>query len=483
MFEKNARTGLRRARFGVSLAARVAAGAVVTAWLSGCGAPAASSHDALTADLDRSALEAHPADARSEAEDARVLQAPRLARGPYVRAVVRRNPSIDAAREGWRAALAHARVAGAPDDPMVTLQVAPLSIASSNVRLGVEAMISQRVPWPGKLGFEQAAAEAEARAAKSDLKATQRDLALSASLLYDDYFVAVRSLEINAQHVALMRDLKAAALAALESGRGSTQDPLEAEAELTHLEHDTLMLESQRDVTRAQMNELLHREPTSALPPPEDDLARPSTPELPDAQGVRRLADEAAARRPEIEASRQRAQAEAARARRAKRESYPDLTVSSSYSTMWDMPEHRWMIGLGFNLPVLLGRREGAVDEANAARARFESQARGGADKARTEVVIAVTRLTEAHHVLELFERRLIPIARDQVDAARAGFVASRNDFRTVIAAERNLRGVDLDHQIAIANFDRRRAELDRALGRVPGIDDAATATATGRTR
>jgi hypothetical protein len=66
-------------------------------------------------------------------------------------------------------------------------------------------------------------------------------------------------------------------------------------------------------------------------------------------------------------------------------------------------------------------------------------------------------------------------VAKDQVDVARAGFAASQNPFINVVAAERNLRTVELDYQMARVECDRRRAELDRALGRVPGVDvDAA---------
>jgi hypothetical protein len=58
------------------------------------------------------------------------------------------------------------------------------------------------------------------------------------------------------------------------------------------------------------------------------------------------------------------------------------------------------------------------------------------------------------------------------VDAARAGFIASRNDFVAVVGAEKNLRSVELAYQIARADLDRARAELDRAVGRVPGVGD-----------
>ena len=58
----------------------------------------------------------------------------------------------------------------------------------------------------------------------------------------------------------------------------------------------------------------------------------------------------------------------------------------------------------------------------------------------------------------------------DQVDAARSGFETGRNSFLTLIDAERNLRNVELGYEEALANLGRRRAELDRALGRIPGL-------------
>jgi outer membrane protein TolC len=412
-------------------------------------------------------------DSVGSAADDQALSGPVLERAAYVRAVLHRSRSIESARQAWRAAIARVRQSGAFDDPMVSLGVAPLSIGSSSARFGWTAEISQRLPWPGKLSLEETVSKAEADAQRCDYEAARRELALTASLLYDDYFVAVRSIEINAHHVELMRSMHAAAIAQFEAGRAAAQDPLQAEFELTHMEHDTVILASQRDVTIAQMNELLHRDPELPLPPPPKELPMPAAADVtaPDVTLSGRLESEAVDRRPDIAAARQRAQAEEARAERAERESYPDVTVSTSYDSMWDTPEHRWMVGLSFNLPVQLGRRRGAVDEASAMRAQYEADAARMSDMARTQVVVALKQLEEAGHVLHIFEERLLPIARQQVDAARAAFIASQAPFGSVIDAEKNLRGVELDQQVAQADYDRRRGELDRALGRMPGLD------------
>jgi outer membrane protein, heavy metal efflux system len=395
------------------------------------------------------------------------LRGPVLDRGAYVREVLRSNPSIESARQGWRAAVARVRQAGAFDDPMLELGLTPLSIASSSAPFGYDVAIRQRLPWFGKRSLEASVALAEASAARSDYEGVKRELALAALTLYAEYFVASRSLEINSAHVQLMSALRDSAVAQLESGHGSAQDALKAEAELTHMEHDAVILASERDVKVAQMNELLHRPPQHSLPPPPAELSPPAALDV----SPSRLEAEALDNRPDIAAARQRVRGEEARIQRAEREHYPDVTVSASYSSMWDMPEHRWMVGLDVNLPIQLARRQGALDEARAMRAQYESDVARLTDTARTQVFVLLERIEESTHILGLFERRLLPVARDQIDAARAGFASSRIPFADVIDAERNLRQVELDYQTAQAQQDQRRGELERALGRIPGLD------------
>jgi len=456
--------GVSRARFMRAGGAIIGSGFAFV--VSGCATTAGSaSYKTSSADYDGSTSQA----SRPARDDAAIgLTAAALERRAYVRAVLERNPTIESARQGWRAALSRVQQSGTFEDPMIDLGVAPLSIGSSKAPFGYEVGISQRLPWFGKRGLEASAAAAEADATKSDYEAMKRELALSAVVLYDQYFIAVRSIEINAHHVELMRAMRDGATAQFQAGRASAQDPLQAEAELAHMEHDTAILASQRDVTVAQMNELLHRAPELRLPPPPSELPMPT---IPTPGETEHLETDAVAHRSEITAAHQRAQGAQARADRADREYYPDVTVSTSYNSMWDVPEHRWMVGLGFNLPIQTGRRAGAADEAVAMRAQFESDASRLTDAARTQVFVALKQLQESEHVIGIFEKRLLPVARDQIDAARAGFTASQNPFMAVVEAEKNLRSVELDYQMARAECDRHRAELDRALGRIPGLD------------
>jgi outer membrane protein, heavy metal efflux system len=432
--------------------------------LAACAGTAGTSHyRAQSADYERSAGVA-PQDAPRDA----LPRTEELDRETFVRAVLARNPSIESARQGWRAALARVRQTGSFDDPMIELQLAPLSLTSSHVPFGYEAMVSQTLPWFGKRSLDAAVMEAEAQAVKNDFEGTKRELALTALMLYDQYFVTYHSLAVHNEHVALMQAIRDAATAQFSSGRGSAQDTLQAEAELTHMEHDAIVLSSQREVLVAQMNELLHRPPSEPLPPPPATLAL--DPHA-GAHSTTQLEEDAVHGRPEIAAARERARASQARADRADRDSYPDLTVSTSYNSMWEMPEHRWMVGLGFNLPIFSGKRSGMAEEARAMQLQFQNDAARMSDMARTQTYVAVKQLQESERVLHLFEARLLPIARERIDAARAGFITGQNPFMAVIEAEKNLRSVELEYLTARAEYAGRRGQLERALGKIPGLN------------
>jgi outer membrane protein TolC len=258
--------------------------------------------------------------------------------------------------------------------------------------------------------------------------------------------------------------MRKAATARVASGRGSTQDALQADVELGHLEHARVMLETERVSIVARINGLLHREPTASLPPPPKQLALPTT-----AVDGASLAKIAADRRPQREAAEARIHAGEARMRQAERAYYPDFELMASYDSMWDMPAHRWMVGIAIDVPIQRSKRDGDAEAARARLAQAEATRDRLADDVRVEVTRAGRELEEASHVVHLYDTRLLPAAHAQVEAAIAGFTTGQNDFPTVIAAQRGLREIQLAAVRARADVWRRQAALDRAVGRTPG--------------
>ena len=137
--------------------------------------------------------------------------------------------------------------------------------------------------------------------------------------------------------------------------------------------------------------------------------------------------------------------------------------------SVWQESDLQPYVGLQINVPLRIKRRRAAVEEAHARLERAVSERDSVEDEVRFAVETGVDRLEEARHVLRLYENQLLPPARDQVEAARAGFETGRNSFLALIEAERNLRTVRLGREEALANVSRRHAELQGALGEMPG--------------
>ncbi|HVS31867.1 MAG TPA: TolC family protein [Thermoanaerobaculia bacterium] len=389
------------------------------------------------------------------------LDTPTLERRELVRAVLERNPSIEAARQAWRAAAEREEQVTALADPRLSTSIAPLSIGGDRFGASIEA--SQMLPFPGKRRLRGAIARAEADAARNDFEAVQLELATMASLLFDEHYRVARALAINKEHQELLAILKESAEAQYVVGRASLQDPLQAEVELAHLMHRDIVLGTERDAVRAQINELLHRPPEAPVPPPPVSLSEPDIP-----GSSAELQEIALTSRPVLDGAEARIRARESATDLARLDFYPDFHVMGSYNSMWMSTDHQWMAGIGIELPVQREKRRAAVREAEARLAAARSEKKSFEDQIRSQVDQAYRAAVEAQHVVALHRDRLVPAARDQVQAARAGFETGRNSFLAVIEAERNLRTVELQLVDVTAALHQRLARLDRATGRMP---------------
>lgn len=425
----------------------------LAAALAGCADGAGTlRHDSLVAALAR----AESGPVRGGALDgAAVARGGRLDRAALVAAVLARNPELDAARAAWRAAVAAYPPAVALDDPMARYAVAPFSIGS-DAPFGQRIELAQKLPWPGRRALRGEVAIADAEAAEADLDAVRLDLAEATVQAFDDLYIAARALEINQHHRDLLERIERGVIAQYAAGRAAQQDPLEARVRVVELDRERLMLETQRRVTIALLNRLLHRAPDAELPPPPVELAVAPNREPPRPH-------------PSQAAAAARVRARAAEGKDAALAFYPSFEVMGSYDSMWDLWQHRWMVGIGIEIPLQRARRSAEVDRARAEQAKASAELSAVTDRLDEGRARAAREVDESRQVLALYEDQLLPVARQRVDAALAGFTAGQSPFSTAVMAEHELRDAELATERARADLDRRLAALDRFEGRIPG--------------
>lgn len=403
------------------------------------------------------------------------VTAPFLTRSALLEAVVDRNPSLEAARQAWIAASEEIAPASSLDDPTVSYAMAPTSVVSSSARFGAVLNVGQRLPYPGTLRHRGEVARARAATAEQDIAELRLELVVMASRLYDETWLVDRSLEINEQHLELLASLQRVAAGRYSAGLAPQQAPIQAEVERAHRLHHQVVLESERRRLGARLNALLHRPVGAPLPPapsrlPVDvstaavDIEAPSRPE------VARQQAEIGGLRNQVELERLRLK--------------PDFQVTTTYNSMWRTPQHRWAVGLALRLPVWRQKLHASVAAAEARLLAGESTLTALSDTIAAEIESARASLEEAQHIVRLHRSRLLPATKDQLQAARAGFETGEVSMLALIDAERSLHDAELSEARAIAAVWSARAELDRALGRLPfslPLDPAASQRAMPR--
>ncbi len=383
-----------------------------------------------------------------------------------VEQVLVRNPTLAEMVAAWKAASARFPQVTSLDDPNFGLQAAPGAWFSRELNGGVRVEVSQKYPWCGKLQLRGENAVAQAGAAAYDVADVQLQLVESARRAFYDYYLVDRALSVNRENLRLLRQFKKNAEDRYATGAVSQQDVLQAEVEIGRAEERQVILQRLRPVAIARINTLLHLPPDSLLPPPPDKVELGE--KVPEAALLRAWALQ---RRPDLRALTERIRAEQASLGLAHREFYPDVEVLAAFDTIWQEKPLWGQVGVRLNLPVRKERRWGAVAEAEARIGqRIAEQARL-ADQVNYQVQQAYEQVLESEQVVRLYEKRILPAARQNVKAAQTAYMTGKIPFLSLVEAQRNVVGLQDRYYEALADYFRRRATLERVVGGplVPG--------------
>src|SRR5690606_12062120 len=112
-----------------------------------------------------------------------------------------------------------------------------------------------------------------------------------------------------------------------------------------------------------------------------------------------------------------------------------------------------------------IDRRRGAEMEALAQSNRLAAELVAGVDDVSFEVARAYDMLVEGEHIVRLYDEKFRPVAKENLQAARSGYETGKNDFLTLLTAEKNLMLVELAAEQALSEYHQRWADLERAVG------------------
>jgi outer membrane protein TolC len=282
----------------------------------------------------------------------------------------------------------------------------------------------------------------------------------AAKLGFFDYYLARREMEVNEKNVQIMEEFRNTASTKYRANQVTQQDVLQADVELAELKRRHYELERMEQVAVARINTLLHRNAEHPLSSPPAHLKQIM--DTPPAADVQELA---IMRRPDLAAIEARIRADQANVALAAKEFYPDFEFTGRYDAFWQEKPLRPSFGVSMNVPLYREKRRAEVREAvfrvRRQRAEFEQRV----DAIRNDVHAAYARLVESRRTNELYQQSLLPIAQQNVEAARSGYTAANLDFLRLIEAQRQHFMLQERSYEAEADYHRRLAELERIVG------------------
>lgn len=393
-------------------------------------------------------------------EDAVFGEDKKLPLDEVIHAVLEQNPEILSARQKAKAAQEKIPQETALKDPEAG--VVQWSIPSNfNITEADETWfsLSQTFPFPGKLGQRKKMALIEAALAAEEAREVARRVVSQAKKSYYDLFFAEKALETIHEQVSLAKKFSKIAQEKFAVGEVGQQDLLRAEIALLDLSNMRASLEQERTLAIAHLHTAMNR-------PQPSSLGTPHIPEIPMFEPQEELLQEAV-----LNSSRIRIHALSIQHRKeavslAKQDYLPDLMAEVAYWQVHAGP-NRWMASLKINLPWLNRNKYQSKlreSEAEVARAQFDHQA--ALNEGHFIIKDLLTKYRAGKRIATLYEGGILPLARQSLESAAAGYQTKKNDFLTLIAAQKDLTEFELAYYRALINMRKSEAEIEAVIGK-----------------
>ncbi|VAX17091.1 hypothetical protein MNBD_NITROSPINAE03-144 [hydrothermal vent metagenome] len=389
----------------------------------------------------------------------RLDQIDRLDIKTAIRIALDNNPNLMAIREKVNEAMGQYPIVTALDDPTIGVGLYPSTIASNETDLRYKLDYRQPIPYPGKLHLKGERTLAEADAMFSDFGSAKLELIRLVKTAYLELWFTRAAIDINDEDKKLLKEFKTIASGRYSAGKGALQDVIHADLNLAKAEHKQIVLNRTLNIATARLNVLLGRAARLSLPAPS---GLPQITPLPDKEA---MIKQALAHNPAIGAAISRITAATASLKLARLQSYPDFAVSGSYNRAWMSEDLRPFVGISLNVPIQFGRLRAEKNVAMAKLNRSRSILKAMEDQVRFKVEEPAQKIEEFHHAGKLFREAIIPESELNLKAARAGYSSGKNDFLTLIMAERGLIDSRLKYKRIMVDLRIWEAKLISAIG------------------
>lgn len=346
---------------------------------------------------------------------------------------LRNNPEILAAQKRYEAARQRPRQAASLPDPMISPGYNSSGYPWPGAGLGREPtsnigfMVTQEFPYPGKLKLQGEIAQREAEAEFQRYQSTQLSVVSRVKQAYYRLAYTYAALDVLERNIQLLSKLLRITEARYAVGKAAQQDILKARTQLAILETRRVQLEREQQARASEIVSLLDRMPGSPLGRPEDLKPQPLD------KGLEELYAAARAASPALRVEEKMIQRAELAVDRARKEYYPDFSLTGGYFNMGGMPA-MYMLRADFRIPLYFFRKQRAgvaeqVQLLGESRRNYEAADQSLHFRIKDDFLMA----DASSRLVDLYGKAVIPQASLALESSLASYETGGVDFLTVL--------------------------------------------------
>ena len=330
----------------------------------------------------------------------------------------------------------------------------PLSRLRNSEFAYVGFVVSQEIPYPGKLALAAEEARRGAEADREVYRALILDATAQVKSAYYEWFGATKAIEITRKNRDLLQRLEQISRARYAVGKGLQQDVLKAQVELSMLEQQLEVLGQRKATAEARIQSLINTE--RPLGQPADVVLAPLT------AGLAEVLAALDALSPKLKTKQAMVEGRAVAIERSKKEYRPDFAVNAQWLKTGGPFRDYYVVSAEVKIPLYFWRKQRLGVEESVARFR---EARQDYLADRQELVFQVKDLfltaKTSERLLALYREGVIPQSTLSLESAlaayqvgNADFLTLMNNFSTVLSYEMQYYGEIAKHGQAVARLE-----------------------------
>ena len=374
------------------------------------------------------------------------------------------SPMVKVAYHKWQAAGQKYPQAFTLPDPTIEAKYYIRQMAPEEAKW--ELMVSQAIPYPGKLVIAGKIADKDAQTAYLRYQATVRNALTETKEMYFELYYIDRAKNITGEIKNLYERYAALGAGGTEVANPKLPEQFRAESQKTQLSYDLILLEEMREAECARLRAMLGMNSIHLIGPTED-VAEPADmrESLENLQEIaERYNQELAAAGVEVE----RSQLQTKYARRAP---IPDLMVSGSYMRTGEMRDgadpsrNPITVGVGISVPIWFNKYSAMAREAKEMEHAAIAEEEGQRQQVRSNLAKAYFSLRNASRLVRLYRDTLIPQARQALQSAEELYRNGQANLASVLETTATIHNFQLARLRAMTDYYQNVARVERVLG------------------